>query len=453
MPTSSPRQNPYLCVCLPLALQSPSGDAKESLLMAILAVAAFNKAELATSNAKGYRDQAVHFAERASSILKSYSGDFGRKRAGPEDEVDRKALLAAVVTMTTIEIFSGGQHGKGYESLLLGKQIINITGGPEWWVAEPMRLTLLQIYRCLEIVAHTSGWKPPSSSIDVAADCWSLSATSRPGDALQHPDDIAPRSPTSASRIPGPGGQYTLDVSFGVARKTLQCLNKTIELSSLREARQEQIPDWQWPDHMHSVLRQLESEIFDVFDDPNALAGEGASNLLAQEGISDYVNEEIKENHVWAFHYSVALFFRRALCDGGSSVDAMLGDHAEADTTVSTTGRWSGQELVTKALDHLENIDVLSGDAIVANTLWPAFVAAVEAVHTPLRHRALIWFVRAKRHGIGNIAKAKELAMEVWRRVDRQTWGRPEKKAQYVELSRVDWRKVMQEMKMYIMLT
>jgi hypothetical protein len=261
--------------------------------------------------------------------------------------------------------------------------------------------------------------------------------------------------------MPGPGGQYTLDVSFGVARKTLQCLNKTLELSCLREAHQtDQTHDWEWPEQTHSLLRQLETEIFDVFEDPIALATrEGASDLSAQEGISDYVNEEIKENHVWAFHYGAALFFRRALCDGGPSVGAVLGGEGGGDAEIGSSAgtsairRWSGQELVAKALDHLENIDVLSGDAVVANTLWPAFIAAVEAVHTPLRHRALIWFVRAKRHGIGNIAKAKALVMEVWRRVDRQTWVRPEKGVQGGELSRVDWREVMQEMKMYIMLT
>lgn len=199
-----------------------------------------------------------------------------------------------------IQIFSGGQHGKGYESLLLGKQIINITGGLGWWVADPMRLTLLQIYRCLEIVAHTSGWKPPKSSFGAATDAWSISTANRlVGDTLQHTDDVIATTTgsTSPSRIPGPGGQYTLDVSFGVARKTLQCLNKTIELASIREARQVLSQDWRWPEQTHSTLRQLESEIFEIFADANALAGEGASNLLAQEGISDYVNEEIKENH------------------------------------------------------------------------------------------------------------------------------------------------------------
>lgn len=104
MPTSAPSQNPYLCIYLPLALESPSGGAKQSLLMAILAVAAFNKAELETSDAKKYRAHAANFTERASSILKSYAGASGRERPSLADEIDRKALLATVVTMTTVEV-------------------------------------------------------------------------------------------------------------------------------------------------------------------------------------------------------------------------------------------------------------------------------------------------------------------------------------------------------------
>jgi hypothetical protein len=522
MPTSAPSQNPYLCIYLPLALQNPSGDAKEGLLLAILAVAAFNKAELDPVDAKTYRNQAINFAERAATILKSYTrpGADGKQRPGPVSEVDRKALLATVVTMTTIEvsylllprihssppfhlhkagtgadmprqIFSGGQHGKGYESLLLGKHIIAITGGAEWWVADPMRLTLLQIYRCLEIVAHTSGWKPPvtpSTSIyKPATNNWSLTTAPRTTETNIAPQTQFPPATTSASTlltsripIPGEGGHYTLDISFGVARRTLQSLNKTIELSTLHSPTPPH-----WPDTTHASLRQLEADIFDILDDfPNALAGEGNDghasaypNLLGgtstttangnglQEGpaISDYVNEEIRENHVWAFHYASALFFRRAICNGHDGLDAVLPSPSDAPTTTTTTSKnkqRTGQDLVASALDHLENIDVLSGDAVVANTLWPAFIAAVEAVQTPLRHRALTWFVRAKRHGIGNIAKAKALAMEVWRRVDRQSWFGPssEKRGDGVGvsasgLSRVDWRKVMREMDMYIMLT
>jgi hypothetical protein len=79
----------------------------------------------------------------------------------------------------------------------------------------------------------------------------------------------------------------------------------------------------------------------------------------------------------------------------------------------------------------------------------PAFIAACEAVEIPLRHRALIWFAKAGKRGIGNIAAAKELVMEVWRRVDRMVDDEGNDGA----LGPVDWRRVMEDMEWKIMLT
>jgi Fungal specific transcription factor domain len=80
-------------------------------------------------------------------------------------------------------------------------------------------------------------------------------------------------------------------------------------------------------------------------------------------------------------------------------------------------------------------------------------VAAVEANDIELRHRALFWFTRAKRHGIGNIKKAKTLVMDVWRRADRKAQRATEQRPLESELSDADWREAMRENGMYIMLT
>lgn len=243
--------------------------------------------------------------------------------------------------------------------------------------------------------------------------------------------------------------QYTLDVSFGVSMKTLRCLNKTIELANIKASLS---PGDGWLPSTVDELVKLETELFDILDDSDAFSGQQDGESGIQKGISNYVSEEIKENHVWAFHYSTAIFFRRALCDGDATIKSLTCSMTE-QVAEKWASRPSGQALVSKALEHLENVDALSSDIAIANTLWPGFIAAVEAVDMPLRHRALIWFARAKRHGIGNIAKAKDLVMEVWRRVDRQTWVSPDRKNLQSELSHVDWREVMREKKMYIMLT
>lgn len=333
----------------------------------------------------------------------------------------------------------------------MGKRIIRLTGGLSWWLAEPSRMILLQIFRCLEIIAFTSGWTDqtePNQEEDNLDD--SNERHQSEGHAT-----LAPNMDALTSESSSPEQQYTLDVTFGVAMKTLKCLSTAIELSNVKANLK---ADKSWPENRVAQLRTLERELFDAFADPDTFSTDHPcpDGGVAQQGISSYVSQEIKENHVWAFHYSAAIFYRRALCDGGPEVipalpkstgQGMIGREDEF------TLRLSGQELVSKALEHLENVDAMSSDIAVANTLWPGFIAAVEAVDMDLRHRALIWFARAKRHGIGNISKAKALVLEVWRRVDRQTWVSPERKNVKSELSHVDWREVMKEKGMYIMLT
>lgn len=304
-------------------------------------------------------------------------------------------------------------------------------------------MILLQIFRCLEIIAFTSGWSDQNEPNQEEEDL----------EAEDHAT-TAPNVNALTSESSSPEQQYTLDVTFGVAMKTLKCLSTAIELSNVKaDLKSEKT----WPEHRVTQLRKLERELFDAFTDPDTFSSDHPfpDAGTAQQGISSYVSQEIKENHVWAFHYSAAIFYRRALCDGGPDVVPPLPKSGK-DTVGGVdehTQHLSGQELVSKALEHLENVDAMSSDIAVANTLWPGFIAAVEAVDMELRHRALIWFARAKRHGIGNISKAKALVLEVWRRVDRQTWVSPERKNVKNELSHVDWREVMREKGMYIMLT
>ncbi|KAJ4252013.1 hypothetical protein NW762_011314 [Fusarium torreyae] len=182
---------------------------------------------------------------------------------------------------------------------------------------------------------------------------------------------------TQPSDLAPPAADYTLDITFGVSIKTLRCLNEIVELSRMKR---NMSPDESWPGDRLSRLSQLEAEIFETLDDLDAFSGESVLHFNRQEGIPIYVAEVIRENHLWAFHYSTAIFFRRALCDGSQSPQ---------DANSSSTAPPSGQYLVSKALEHLENIDTLTRDQAVANTLWPGFIAAVEAVETDSRHRAL----------------------------------------------------------------
>lgn len=64
--------------------------------------------------------------------------------------------------------------------------------------------------------------------------------------------------------------------------------------------------------------------------------------------------------------------------------------------------------------------------------------------------------MRARRHGIGNIEQAEGLVREVWRRVDRERYVPVEREGERGlrgELGGVDWRAVMRECGVWVMLT
>lgn len=109
------------------------------------------------------------------------------------------------------------------------------------------------------------------------------------------------------------------------------------------------------------------------------------------------------------------------------------------------------QDYVRKTLDSLENIECFTRDAKTqaANTFWPAFIAAVEAVDVGLRHRAFIWMSRAAKRGFGNVTRAQKVVMETWRRVDRWRDDEPLRRG----LGPVDWRQVMKDTSCMIILT
>lgn len=441
MPTPAPLKNPYLQIYLPMALSDPPSRPKRCLLLAMLASAAFSRAELAPGDSTELRQQAKDFKEQAGSILKELTGD--PDSATFMAEVGKKSLLAAALTMTTVEVFSGEQKGTAYENLLLAKQVVHLTGGVAWWLADDSRSTLLQIFRCHEILAHTSGWRrfdtrskvPRTDSI-----CEEIERL----DAV--PNEMTLPHQDAWDNMSTLGQSYTLDVSFGVAKQSLKCLNQIIELSAIKANLAER-QNWS-PTDVRS-LHELESDVFGPLQDHDSLSYSREDESMYHEGMSSYISEELTQNHILAFHHAVAIFFKRALCEGGATVKPPI----PCPSTSAPVTRPTGQQLVSTTLEHLENIDALAGDSIVANTLWPAFIAATEAIDTPLRHRAMIWFARARRHGLGNISKAKQLVMEVWRRVDRQTWVRPGRRNLSGELGHVDWRTVMEEKGMYIMLT
>lgn len=114
MPTASDSQNPWLQLYLPLALQEPRTEPKQVLLHAILSVSAFSRAGLASVvDGERYREQGVKHGEEAVRRLRgAIDGDSDGMGEGKgkgmrvKDAVDKQALLAAALTISTIDVCS-----------------------------------------------------------------------------------------------------------------------------------------------------------------------------------------------------------------------------------------------------------------------------------------------------------------------------------------------------------
>ncbi|THV83526.1 hypothetical protein D6D26_10178, partial [Aureobasidium pullulans] len=437
MPTIDPSRNPWLQVYLPLALHTPRSAARSALLHALLSVAAYHKAKVVRHESTRFSGEAAQFEAHALRLLRKItSSDIFR-----DDDNDRHAMLAASMSLITADVFSGNK-GSCSDHLDLARTVLNYTGGETWWKSSFRSSILYQIFRCYDMVASTACLRAADPiSIDSPQSCSSESS------AAGGEDD-----PNSAMDDNVPGfdymRHYTLDTSFGISLHTMALLDKTIRLSRKLNAS----PTSSLPSEQDRRLAdEVERGLYEALANPEALSTLGSHHPVLgvtavpqdySTSLSSVITDELTENHIWAFHYGVILFFHRAV-----------------QPSTSTLG-FSGdmQSLVSKLFDHLENIDCLTcgTDIRPANTLWPGFVAACEAIDTDLRHRALIWFARASEHGIGNISRAKDLVMDVWRRVDRQTFAKsnsPTGVPDIAGLGPIDWRIVMEESGFGIMLT
>ena len=74
------------------------------------------------------------------------------------------------------------------------------------------------------------------------------------------------------------------------------------------------------------------------------------------------------------------------------------------------------QHLVTSAVHHLKDIEILGGDSIGCTLVWPPFIVACECIDEDMQRKILGWYVSKRTHGFMNLEISKDTAKEVWRR-------------------------------------
>ncbi|KAK5955173.1 hypothetical protein OHC33_003853 [Knufia fluminis] len=474
MPTIDALRNPWLQIYLPLACVDPPTTGQLALRHALMSVAAHHLALTALDPQHNNAMRASRHREEAkrclTEILQSDSTENARSH--------KYALLATAMTLISIDVFST-DRGDCNISLNLARQVIQRTGGEEFWKSDARSSVLYQIFCCYEMVAITTEVRSQSIT--------STEVTSHSDEVSAHRgDNDVPNARAEIFEATGIGDSvpytdyYALDTSFGISLRTISLLHRTIRAGAeLTKAKSPSVMSH----GLIQVIDEIKTKLYDIEKHPSAFSPSSSSHVVAprmfvdEDGLSmpklqmmnpnqtlpQVISDELIENHQWAFHYAVILYFHRVIpISVRKPSDATRRTMNNSDNACDANRNPSGnfpvpdhQRLVCKVLDRLENIDCLTRDTEIrpASTLWPAFIAAVEAVNVDLRHRALIWFSKAAQKGIGNIPRAKELVMEIWRRVDRQLASNDSLLSLNHGLGPVDWRLVMEELGQSIMLT
>ncbi|KAG5801695.1 hypothetical protein H9Q74_000035 [Fusarium xylarioides] len=423
MPTIDPLSNPWLQIYLPLASGEPCTPSKLALRHALMSVAAYQRACREKQSKQQDMRLGYHHEQEASRILKSVL-----QCHTPANQTvdDKSTTLAAALGLISVDIF-GPRSTDCRIHLSFAKQIVD----PE----------------TIDLGAQTRSLHEDES----------LSTTPEVLGQLDAENEFE-ASVTDA-------GCFILDSSFGISKKTLFLLRQTIHYGSMCSSQAASSSG-----EVTGALRVLYRSLYAIEDDPSDFLAPispgfivsgldtGICSSFHPDGacLPKLISDELIENHQWAFHYAVIIYFHRVIpkqyLPDDEAIDSPDTNGLYNAMHGSISRKQGCQLLIRKVWDRLENIDCLTPHEVQlhrGNVLWPAFIAAVESVQVELRHRALIWFSKASKRGVGNIPRAKEVVMEVWRRVDRQTGQGSEP----LDLGPVDWRVVMRETGQSIMLT
>ncbi|RSL69670.1 hypothetical protein CEP54_002194 [Fusarium duplospermum] len=442
MPTIDPSSNPWLQIYFPLALGEPSTPSQLSLQHALMSVAAYQRAYREGKSKQDDMKRGFYHEQEASRVLERFV-----THEHPEIQSlrDQCTCLAAALGLISIDIF-GPRATDCTTRLGLARRVIDMYQDERSWESNVLSSMLYQIFRCYETVGSTA---------KVTTEMTTASQDHSPeSDDAPSPDDrnaiTRMDTNTAFEKSLADARYFILNSSFGVSWRTMSLLQETTKLGTACSSSN--------PRDMTREIRSLHQRLYGVEDDPSDfLAPVSSRRTIPRLDTSSHhsndsngvflpkiISDELIENHQLAFHYAVMIYFHRVI------PDTYLPHDAESGHRISS--RDNCQALVRKVWDRLENIDCLTPRDIQlhrGNVLWPAFIAAAESIRVDLRHRALIWFSKAAKRGVGNTLRAKEVVMEVWRRVDRQMYPDEE----LVGMGPVDWRVVMKEMGHSIMLT
>lgn len=456
MPTIDMARNPWLQVYSALALYGKPTPCQIALRQALVAVAACHQEQTCKISGSGLPGQAALYRTRASQSIQ----DLLETELSRLDRQDRQSLLAATMALISTDVFGTDRAGCVVQ-IQNARRVILLTGDAESWQSDDVSNVLWQIFCCYHLVistALTQSAAPKQGRAESDAErTMTLGHLTARGSFR-----TSSRTELHLLGLPTPIPSnilYVLGLSFGIAAKTFSLLCRTVRLTD-ECANYTMASSWslELADEVHTLhdILRSEAEKFDSGSDDHMaemiIPGLEEERFSASDGIGitrqyeglyplhPVVSKEILKNHQECFHYALLLYFYRTFPEELLKSPEPLQDC---------------QVYVGKILDCLETIESLTGTLPIkpANTLWPAFVACAEAIDVASRHRALIWLSKMAVRGLGNIARAKQMIMEIWRRVDRTSDVGSGSSLCRRGLGPIDWRDVMAEQESFIMLT
>jgi hypothetical protein len=167
---------------------------------------------------------------------------------------------------------------------------------------------------------------------------------------------------------------YVLDRLFGLTRPILQHIMT-----------------------VNSLLRDVSAANLDpnLLDELGDQLYANTPEDLNLDSLVDPSARALARHHAFVFYYASLIHFQR---------------------TVRQTQPSAVQDLVTRAVEHLEEIERLGAETVGCTLIWPPLVVACECESPELQARILAWYKVKRRHGFMNLEISKYVAQEVWRR-------------------------------------
>jgi arginine metabolism regulation protein II len=206
------------------------------------------------------------------------------------------------------------------------------------------------------------------------------------------------------------------ELVYAVPQEILILLGRTTSLVQEYRFALAKSPNSSLPSSLLEKSRKLENEILEW----------PVEKILLHDSIAslDADTQKIIGHQTRLFHGSVIIFFSQH---------------------IRSIHRQFLQPYVHSVIDHLEAIENVKQRIGIKSgpTLWPAFVAASEAVGTDLQDRFAWWFDNVETtYGLGNVSAAKAVIKEVW-----------ERRKGAEEGVSSDWRVVAESQRAHLMLS